>query len=335
MGIQPSIAWPRAWGAVMRRAGAALVAAMVSLTGCHEDGVAPIGPTLVRMSIASRVAGTVTQADRPTVAVTVRYLSGPGGNAATTLGTSLVALDDAPGPVNIPVEFDLAPCLADRGRATSSDDCEIVVSLALRLGSFTVDTASVGPVTVSVGRTVSVPQSVELRSVSRLQILWPGQTSLSNGDTIRVGGSLQLTARPLDAAGAVMAARAITWSSGSPSVASVDATTGIVTAVSPGTAIISASGGGRVASFTARAIASIEIRNDYVGSIFLEQRGDVAPGQSASFVSSEPIVVRVWNCGKPGELTCIMDPYTVLPGRRYRVMTHPNGPPPNLTIAEQ
>ncbi len=64
----------------------------------------------------------------------------------------------------------------------------------------------------------------------------------SNGLSVSLNGSLQLTATAKDAANStvLVASGNITWSSAAPGVASVNAATGLVTGVSVGTAVISA-----------------------------------------------------------------------------------------------
>jgi len=67
--------------------------------------------------------------------------------------------------------------------------------------------------------------------------------------TIPEGGTLQLTATPLDAANTPLTGRVITWSSSAPSVATVSAT-GLVNGYAPGTATISATSEGKTHSAT-------------------------------------------------------------------------------------
>jgi uncharacterized protein YjdB len=79
--------------------------------------------------------------------------------------------------------------------------------------------------------------------------------------------------------------------------------------------------------------AAITVRNDYVGSILLDPGGTVQPGQSITINATGPTTVRVYDCGQTTQ--CIMDPYTLSPGKRYRVISDPKGPSTNLTIVEQ
>jgi hypothetical protein len=81
---------------------------------------------------------------------------------------------------------------------------------------------------------------------------------------------------------------------------------------------------------------SIVIRNDFSGSVLIDPGGTLPPAQSATLVASVPTVVRVWDCGDPqGAGGCIMDAYTLEPGRAYRVIQDPAGPSNNLKIELQ
>jgi trimeric autotransporter adhesin len=95
---------------------------------------------------------------------------------------------------------------------------------------------------VSEGRTGSATFTVIPVPVAALQ-LTPGTASLS------IGGTAQLTAVARSAAGAALTGRAITWISGAPSIASVS-TTGLVTAVANGVALVLAVVDGVTASAT-------------------------------------------------------------------------------------
>lgn len=80
--------------------------------------------------------------------------------------------------------------------------------------------------------------------------------------TLAPGGTLQLTAAPLDAAGAALPGRAVAFSSSATTVARVDAN-GLVTAVAPGTATIRATSEGASSTatitVTAAAVARVDV----------------------------------------------------------------------------
>lgn len=113
---------------------------------------------------------------------------------------------------------------------SSSDNAIATVSAtgvvtALAAGSVTITASSEGQ---SGTATVTVGQ-VPVATVA----VTPSQS------TVTVGQTVTLVANPLDAAGQPLTGRAVTWTSSSPGIASVSAT-GVVTAVSVGSAVITA-----------------------------------------------------------------------------------------------
>jgi Bacterial surface proteins containing Ig-like domains len=68
--------------------------------------------------------------------------------------------------------------------------------------------------------------------------------------SVVVGGTIALTATTRDASGTVLTGRGVAWSSGTPAVATVNATTGVVTAVAPGSSTITATSEGKSGSVT-------------------------------------------------------------------------------------
>lgn len=76
----------------------------------------------------------------------------------------------------------------------------------------------------------------------------------------------------------------------------------------------------------------ISVRNDYHGAVTISPGGLLEPGQTATLNSSAPLTVAVYDCGEPGG--CKLDPYVLIPGRNYAVVSDPAGPVHNLTIVE-
>jgi hypothetical protein len=105
----------------------------------------------------------------------------------------------------------------------------------------------------SEGRSGQVALTVDPVTVPVASILMMPQADL----TLRVGGEVRFTAVARDASGATLEGRAIVWSSGTPSVASVDSA-GLLIAASPGTAVISASSEGRSSSVTVHVVAGYD-----------------------------------------------------------------------------
>jgi uncharacterized protein YjdB len=81
-------------------------------------------------------------------------------------------------------------------------------------------------------------------------------------DTIVIGETTRLTATPLSATGASLTGRTVTWASGSPTIASVSST-GVVTGVAAGVALVLATVEGRIGTATILvqrvAVASVTI----------------------------------------------------------------------------
>ena len=74
--------------------------------------------------------------------------------------------------------------------------------------------------------------------------------------TLRAGETLNLTAVARDADGAALPGRTITWQSGTPAVATVNATTGAVTAVGVGAVVITATSEGKSSTLGLTVIAA-------------------------------------------------------------------------------
>jgi serine/threonine-protein kinase len=108
---------------------------------------------------------------------------------------------------------------------------------------------STGAVTgVSVGTTDITATSGPARGTLRVRVEAPVVLTTIAVDQPRrltVGENITLLATPRDSRGNVMANQAITWSSADPTVATVGANTGVLTAAGAGTVDITATGGGK------------------------------------------------------------------------------------------
>src|SRR5213592_333353 len=105
-------------------------------------------------------------------------------------------------------------------------------------GTYTV-TATANPGNKSDNASVAVTCTGTVASV----VVSPAAASLA------AGGTVQLTATPLDTSGNVMTGSAVSWSSGTPAVATVDGT-GLATGVAAGSAAITATSGGKSGTAT-------------------------------------------------------------------------------------
>jgi len=129
--------------------------------------------------------------------------------------------------------------------------------------------------------------------------------------TLVVGQTVELEAEPRDASGQPLGGRTVTWSSNRPEVATVTST-GIVAAVSPGTATITASSEGRSGTATivveAPSVNRVEVTPasttvDLGGAFRLtatvyDSRGNVIPGAQVAWASSDPRIATVDNTGR-------------------------------------
>ena len=129
--------------------------------------------------------------------------------------------------------------------------------------------------------------------------------------TLIVGETLQLEAQPRDASGRPLAGRTVTWSTNRTDVASVTST-GIVAAVSAGTATITASSEGRSGTATivvqAPTVSRVEVTpanaTINVGGSFrltatvYDSRGNVIPGARVAWASSDLGTAIVDNTGR-------------------------------------
>ena len=95
-----------------------------------------------------------------------------------------------------------------------------------------------------------------------------------------VGDLLPLTATAFDAAGSVVAGRAVSWSSGNEAAATVDNATGRVRGVAPGSATVTATVDGRSASTV------VAVTRKPVAIIDIVAPPELAPGQQAQLAAT-------------------------------------------------
>ena len=129
-------------------------------------------------------------------------------------------------------------------------------------------------------------------------------------DTLAVNGARQFVAELRDAGGAALTGRAIVWASDNTTVA-ITSASGVVTALAPGTATISASSEGRSGSAVlvvlARlasavtvtpGVASITVGNTLSLAVQItDAQGNVLTGRPLTFVSESPAVATVSAAG--------------------------------------
>ena len=131
--------------------------------------------------------------------------------------------------------------------------------------------------------------------------------------TIRVGATLQLIASARDSAGGALTGRAVTWQSNATAVANIS-TAGVVSAVAPGTATMTASVEGRTASTVVTVerapvgsisltASSLQLYTDSMAQLTATVRddnGNTLTDRTVTWSTSAPTVVQVNASGRVG-----------------------------------
>lgn len=163
-----------------------------------------------------------------------RIVLTPADTALPTVGSFVYAVTayDSLGaviPGGVEVRFFLVDSVADAGKLTVNRLTGLVTSIAGQTGQVlvygrTIDGLAADTARVFVG---AVPTGIKFT---------PGHANLGVGDTLTITGQV------VDLLGNPIAGGTVSWVSRSPSVATVNGTTGKVTAVSTGAAVLVASG---------------------------------------------------------------------------------------------
>jgi uncharacterized protein YjdB len=215
--------------------------AIVSQSGV-VTGVAPGTATITATSETKSANATVTVTLVPVGGVQV---APPSVSIVAGQGTTLSAtVTDANGVV-----------VTNRPVTWSTSDSR--VATVLQTGAVTA--VAVGTATITAASGAATGTSTVTVTAAPVQSVSVSPTTLS----LVQGQTGTLSATVVDATGATLSNPSVAWSSRNPAVASVDAITGVVTAVGVGSTTIDASSGGKTGSssvtVTAPPIASITI----------------------------------------------------------------------------
>jgi len=105
-------------------------------------------------------------------------------------------------------------------------------------------------VATSEGKSAQAAITVSLVPVASVEVA-------PNAPSVKVGGTVTLTATTKDDQGTVLTGRAVAWSTSAPTIATVDAATGVVTGVASGTATLTATSEGKTGSSTVTVSAAV------------------------------------------------------------------------------
>jgi hypothetical protein len=220
--------------------------------GCTGSGevAAPLGSRAdARASIAARV--TVSATSPAQLRVSPAYLRQDATRRA--LAPVTASLGSASGE-QVALEVEFSACLADplragtNGAPPAADECVLMLGIALVVEGATVDSQTVGPVTLRPGAAVAAPD-VPLREAASLQLLLADGTPLPAGGELGVvvGDSRALQVRLVDGAGRVRPATTVSWQVAPAGLATISPT-GVLTGVLPGTGSVSAASAGASAA---------------------------------------------------------------------------------------
>lgn len=190
------------------------------------------------------------------------------------------------------------------GRTIDWSSSDVTVARVENDGTVTgVSPGAATIVATSEGRSAQAAVTVSLPPVQAVTVS-PAR------DTLAVNGARQFVAELRDASGTVLTGRSVVWSSDNAAVAIVSAT-GVVTALAPGTAAISASSEGRSGTATAvvlarlasavtvtPGVASITVGNTLALAVQItDAQGNVLTGRPLTFASEAPAVATVSAAG--------------------------------------
>ncbi len=216
------------------------ISAIGTTITCYKNGVA-IG-SVTDAALASGAPGVGVYGNRVTLD---DWQGGPVLVAAAPVAT--VAVSPASASVVAGTTKQLTATMKDASN-------NVLIGRAVTWGSSNTGAATVdanGLVTAVAADTATITATSEGKSGMSTITVTPPPAPVATvtvsppSASVAGGGTQQLTATTKDAGGNTVTGRAVTWSSGAPAVATVNASTGLVSTVSPGTATITATSEGQ------------------------------------------------------------------------------------------
>ncbi len=168
------------------------------------------------------------------------------------IGSQVLPLSTSAQTQQLPLSIELGTCLSDETRRDATTDpraCFVRLSITLVGDDRALDFVQLPVVRLTAGSTTTIGQPILLYEVASVTITSAASTTPlpTVGVSLMSGESFAAAARPVDATGVAITGRTSSWSSSNTSIATVSAA-GVVTAVAPGSATISATVGGRTGS---------------------------------------------------------------------------------------
>ncbi|HVT37736.1 MAG TPA: Ig-like domain-containing protein, partial [Gemmatimonadaceae bacterium] len=210
------------------------VAAMV-VGACADKALPPTGArsSVLSLRVRANVASQVGAATR-LLSVHVGYKR-PTSDTLISLATQEAQVT-AGGTQQLSLSVDVSRCLADPARGGAGSVCPLQFAFSLLdANRVLLDSVDVGPINATPGVGSTAPLTVDLGNVATIAVT-PDTGTVTAGGTVQVAG----TAR--DAAGKVLAGRAIVYASSDTTIATVSRS-GVVTTRTVGALTITASVG--------------------------------------------------------------------------------------------
>ena len=299
------------------------VGATLQLTATPKDADGnPLAGRIVTWTTSDATLATVDA----TGLVTGKAAGGPVTVTATSEGkTGTAAITVIPVPV---ASVDVTPATATIGvnatvqlTATPKDaNGNALTGRAVTWATADANIATVDANGLVTGKAVGGPVSITATSegksgtsaitVSATVIPVASVSVTPPAPSIPIGGNVQLTATPKDASGNPLSGRTITWQSGAPGTATVDAN-GLVHGVAAGSATITATSEGKsgsaTVSVTPPAVASVDVTPSSAtipanGTVQLtatpkDANGNALTGRTVTWASSAPSIAAVNGSG--------------------------------------
>lgn len=256
------------------------------LTAATSGTVSVTAGAAAALALTTQPSSTSANAS-PFAQQPVVQLQDISGNAVSQAGVNVTASIAAPGAGTLGGTGTIPTSAA--GTASFTD-----LSITGTVGTYSLDfaaTSLTGVTSTAITLTPGAPHTV---------------TVSAPGDSIIGTATLQATATILDSGGNTVTGAPPAWSSSDPAVATVDASSGLITGVTPGPATITATAGGKSDNLSIRvlaAVATVEVTATdsslYAGqtvqatAVLKDGNGNALTGRPISWSSSNPAKASV------------------------------------------
>ncbi|MFL5606534.1 MAG: beta strand repeat-containing protein, partial [Gemmatimonadaceae bacterium] len=245
-----------------------------------------------------------------TITATAEGKSGTSTVNVTVVPVGSIAIQPTTASLTVGQPKQLTPVVTDANGLVVTDRVVTWTSSSTAVATV----SGSGVVTAVAPGTATITATSETKSASATITVTPapvGTVAVQPvSSALAVGQSTTLAATVTDANGTVLTGRLVTWSSSNPSVATVNATTGVVTGVSVGSATITATSEGKTGTaavtVTAVPVASVTVNptteNLFVGqtavlSATVKDANGAVVAVQPTWTSSNPLVAAVSSTG--------------------------------------